>query len=112
MSYIKLNGKSYEQYKRHLIGGRLGDYTVYDKEGNTLQFGLPTKEDCKWMVDKRTASAEEMAALEKLYSLQIPELSRFVTKLTLAERELKKEEKYLLKVAVRIRDRKLKDKEF
>lgn len=89
-------------------------YRVIDENKNLILDDTEDYFDCEWYIDKLKASDEEMKIYETLYKCDIPQLQRLCASYSskAEEKTITKEENILYLMTLKIRDRKIADKEF
>ena len=113
----------YRTYRNGIFGHRYkGFYIIRGKEKGFFQIWKDDKsvyrdrvydyDDCEWIIDKATASKEEMLTIKKLYGMEIYQLSSlFVELMQKKEHEgLETKSKDLYKWVEKVRKRKAEDR--
>ena len=109
------NGIYGMRYKGYYIQkGEGKSFSIFDEDAQPLNETFDNTDDCQWYIDKKTASAEELAMMQRLYSKEIYDLSvamvRFMEKKNSCGLNLDEEQVYMY--VEKIRKRKAENKDF
>ena len=74
-------------------GEKKGDFSIQDKNGNTIEKDIYDFDEATWIIDKITVSEYEMGIIKHLYTYEIYQLSSLFVELMNKEN---KDEKSLL----------------
>ena len=84
------NGITGHRYNGYYIikGETKGAFAIWNEDGTVFKDGVYDYEDCEWVIDKATASQEDLSVMQSLYEKEIYQLSSlFVELMQKKERE-------------------------
>ena len=89
-------------------------YKVIDENRNIIMDNNPDYSNCEWYIDKLVASSEEIEVYKRLYECDIAQLQRMCMSYSQKTEDgsIKKDEKVLYKMILKIRDRKISGQPF
>ena len=107
------NGITGHKYKGYYIirGESKGLFQIWNEDGTVHKKDLYDYDECEWVLDKETATAEERRLMEQLYDREIYQLSSLFVELIQKEK-LEKKDRELYKWIEKIRKRKIEDRRF
>ena len=110
------NGIKGHRYQGYYIikGERKGLYQIWLEDKTVYKDNIYDYDECEWIIDKATASEEELAMIKQLYEMEIYQLSsKFVELMQKKEREgLDPKSERLYKWVEKVRKRKAEDRLF
>ena len=110
------NGITGHRYNGYYIikGETKGKFAILNEDKTVFQNNILDFEECEWIIDKETASEEEMNMIKRLYEKEIYQLSTlFVELMQKKEREgLEPKSANLYKWVEKVRKRKADDRLF
>ena len=86
-------------------------FSIADASGNVIHENINEFSDAEWMIDKMTASEEELKIMKSLYEMEIYQLSSLFVEL-MEKEEKDDQSKMLYKWVDKVRNRKADEKEF
>lgn len=108
------NGITGHRYKGYYIirGEKRGQFEIWTEDKQVYQKEIYDFDECEWIIDKKTASSEDLAIIQSLYTKEIYELSSlFVELMQKKEREgLEENSMNLYKWVEKVRKRKVEDR--
>lgn len=110
------NGITGHRYRGYYIirGEKKGLYQIWNEEKAVCQGNIWDYDECEWIIDKISASTDEMLMIKQLYGMEIYQINAlFVELMQKKEREgLDQKGEVLYKLAEKIRKRKAEDRKF
>ena len=111
------NGITGHRYKGFYIikGEKKGSYAIWDENKEIITDHVYDFEDCEWLIDKKTCSKEDLEIIEKLYDMEIFQLSAmFVDLMNKREQRgsLDPDDARLYEWCQKVRSRKTKDRAY
>ncbi len=110
------NGITGHRYQGYYIikGEQKGLFQIWKEDKTVFQDHIYDYDECEWIIDKVTASNEEMSIIKQLYEMEIYQLSSlFVELMQKKEREgLDMKNKELYKWVEKVRKRKAENRLF
>ena len=110
------NGITGHRYKGYYIirGNEKGFFAIWNSDKSVFQANIYDYDECEWVIDKVTATQEELCLINQLYHQEIYQLSGLLVKL-MQKREqnlLDIKDKELYKWVEKIRKRKIEERKF
>ena len=110
------NGIVGHRYKGYYIirGAEKGKFQIWNEDKSIYKDNIYDYEECEWIIDKDTATADEKEMIKKLYGMEIYKLSALLIEL-MKKKEgqgLDSEKKALYEWVGKVRGRKAKDRGF
>ena len=111
------NGITGHKYKGLYIikGEEKGKFAIWTENKEVIKDNILDYDECEWIIDKETADSETMTMMKMLYEKEIYELSALLIELIKKKEmngELEPKSENLYKWVEKIRQRKVKDREF
>ena len=111
------NGITGHRYKGYYIikGDNKGEFAIWTENKEVFQDKIIDYDECEWIIDKATADQETMTMIKMLYDKEIYELSALLMELIKKrekEGELEPKSENLYKWVEKVRQRKVKEREF
>lgn len=110
------NGITGHRYHGYYIirGNKKGEFQIWNEDKSIYQNQVIDYDECEWIIDKATASSEELLMMRQLYELEIYQLSSLFVELMQKKEieELDHRSEMLYKLVEKVRKRKAEDREF
>lgn len=115
----------YRTYKNGIIGHRYkgyyivkgetkGTFSIWNEDKTVYQEDIYDYDDCEWIIDKKTANPENLNMMRTLFEKEIYQLSGMMVEL-IQKRErqgLDEKNKNLYELVLKIRKRKIENRQF
>ena len=110
------NGITGHKYQDLYIvkGKEKGQFKILNEDGTIYRDNISEYDECVWIIDKDTADEDTREIYKTLYERDIATLTGFMAELLKKKREkgLDSHEESLYAKIIKVRDRKIKNKEY
>lgn len=110
------NGIEGHRYQGYYIirGDSKGTFQIWNEDRSVYKDNLYDYDECEWIIDKDTATEEELSMMKQLYEMELYQLSALFVELMKKKETEKLEQKSaaLYKLVGKVRKRKAEDRAF